>query len=167
MRTGSGPRRAPLLTREAVEREYARPRSFRLVFTNGVFDILHVGHVYCLEEARRLGDRLVVAVNSDASARRLKGEGRPLQNAEDRARVVAALRPVDAVTVFEEDTPLALIRALRPDVLVKGGDYRAREVVGATEVREAGGIVVTVPLRSGRSTSELLRRARRLPAPRR
>ncbi len=131
-----------------------------MVFTNGCFDLLHRGHVSLLERARALGDLLVVGLNSDASVRRLKGRGRPLVPEEDRAYVLASLRAVDAVTIFDEDTPLALIRALLPDVLVKGADYRPEEVVGAEVVRDAGGIVHLLSLEEGRSTSGLLERIR-------
>ena len=139
---------------------FGRPRDYRLVFSNGVFDLLHSGHVASLEAARALGDRLVVAVNSDASARRLKGPDRPLQAEADRARILAALRCVDAVTIFEEDTPAALIESLLPDVLVKGADYRAEEVAGAPAVLAAGGEVRLIDLEAGRSTTDLVRRIR-------
>ncbi len=150
---------APVLTREEAVRRFGGAGAETVVFTNGVFDLLHPGHVHCLERASALGDRLVVAVNGDSSARTVKGPGRPVQPAADRATVVACLRPVDAVTVFDEETPLELIRALVPDVLVKGDDYREEEVVGAGEVRAAGGRVELVPRLEGRSTSRLLRSA--------
>ncbi len=145
---------------ELVER--AGPgRSFRLVFTNGCFDLLHAGHVACLNEARALGDRLVVAVNTDASMRRLgKGPERPLVGEGSRALVVAALECVDFVTLFDEDTPRALVAAVLPDVLVKGGDYRADEVAGAGAVRGAGGRVAIVPLLPGHSTRALIAKVR-------
>jgi D-beta-D-heptose 7-phosphate kinase/D-beta-D-heptose 1-phosphate adenosyltransferase len=131
------------------------------VFTNGVFDLLHVGHVALLEAARAEGDALVVAVNSDASARRLgKGPDRPLVPAGERARLVAALAAVDCVVVFDDDTPLALIRRLKPDVLVKGADYARDAIVGADDVEGWGGRVVRVPLVAGRSTSALVDRLR-------
>jgi len=133
-----------------------RSRGHRIVFTNGCFDLVHVGHVSLLQRARRLGDRLIVAVNSDRSVRRLKGPGRPLVRAQDRAQVLAALSAVDAVVVFDEATPLRLIECLRPDVLVKGGDYTEHEVVGAPEVRSWGGRLELVPLVSGCSTSRLI-----------
>jgi rfaE bifunctional protein nucleotidyltransferase chain/domain len=139
---------------------FGRPRDFRLVFSNGVFDLLHSGHVASLEAARGLGDRLVVGVNSDASTRRLKGAGRPLQAESDRARIVAALRCVDAVTVFDDDTPAALIERLLPDVLVKGADYRVEEIAGAEAVLEAGGEVRLIDLEKGRSTTGLVRHIR-------
>lgn len=121
------------------------------VFTNGCFDLLHAGHVYSLEKARSLGDFLFLGLNSDASVRRLKGASRPFNKARDRALVLAALTAVDAVVVFGEDTPIKLIKALRPDVLVKGADYRNGTVVGA----EYAGRVALIPLLKGRSTTGL------------
>jgi rfaE bifunctional protein nucleotidyltransferase chain/domain len=150
---------AKILHRDSLLERFRRPRSERLVFTNGCFDILHRGHVEYLAAARGLGDRLVVGLNADASVRRLKGEGRPLNAEEDRALVLAALASVDAVTIFEEDTPLELIRALLPDLLVKGGDYSPAAVVGAEDVVGAGGRVVIIPFVPGRSTTALIRRA--------
>jgi len=123
----------------------------KAVFTNGCFDLLHAGHVYSLEKARSLGDFLFLGLNSDASVRRLKGPSRPLNKAGDRALVLAALAAVDAVVVFGEETPLKLIKALRPDILVKGADYRNGTVVGA----EFAGRVALVPLLKGRSTTNL------------
>ena len=132
-----------------------------LVFTNGVFDILHRGHVSYLAQARALGASLIVAVNADASVRRLgKGEDRPINRLEDRAAVVAALAAVDLVTWFDEDTPLALIRACQPDVLVKGGDWKPEAIVGADEVIARGGTVHSIPFRHERSTTDTLRRIR-------
>ena len=131
-----------------------------MVFTNGCFDILHRGHVEYLYAARELGDALVVGVNTDDSVRRLKGPSRPVVPLEDRLYVLAGLGCVDAVTPFAEDTPRELIAALLPDVLVKGGDYDADEVVGAREVRDAGGKVVILPFVEGRSTTGLIRRLR-------
>lgn len=142
---------------QLVER-FGRPRPFRLVFTNGCFDLLHRGHVEYLTAARALGDALIVGLNSDASVRRLKGPGRPLNTEADRAIVLAGLAAVDGVVVFDDDTPLALIRTLLPDVLVKGGDYVEDTVVGASEVRAAGGDVVIAPLVPGRSTTSLVHR---------
>lgn len=133
----------------------------RVVFTNGVFDLLHRGHVEYLAEARSLGERLIVGVNTDASARRLgKGGDRPINRLEDRLVVLAGLESVDLVVPFDQDTPLELIRLLEPDVLVKGGDYSEERVVGAPEVRARGGEVVIVPLREGHSTTGLLERIR-------
>jgi D-beta-D-heptose 7-phosphate kinase/D-beta-D-heptose 1-phosphate adenosyltransferase len=131
-----------------------------VVFTNGCFDLLHPGHVSYLDEARRLGDHLVVGVNTDASVQRLKGPGRPLVAQDDRALVVAALAAVDGVTLFDEDTPLALIEALKPDVLVKGGDYELDTIVGREAVESAGGEVRVIPFVAGHSTSELIQRIR-------
>lgn len=130
-----------------------------LVFTNGCFDILHIGHITLLEHARREGDRLVVAINSDASARALKGRGRPIVGERERSRILAALTAVDAVIVFEESTPLRLIEALRPDAIVKGGDYREETVVGAKEIWSWGGRVKIVPTVEGCSTTRLIAKA--------
>ena len=135
----------------------ARP----LVFTNGVFDILHRGHVSYLAQARALGASLVVAANSDASARRLgKGEDRPINRIEDRVAVLAALQAVDLVTWFDDDTPLALILACRPDVLVKGGDWKPEAIVGAPDVIAWGGAVHSIPFQFERSTTATLNRIR-------
>jgi len=133
-----------------------RSRGRRVVFTNGCFDLLHAGHVALLEQARTKGDLLVVAVNSDASVRRLKGPERPLTTEADRTRVLAALDAVGIVVVFDEDTPMGLIEAFRPDVLVKGGDYTEDRIVGAELVRSYGGRVETIPLVAGRSTTALI-----------
>jgi D-beta-D-heptose 7-phosphate kinase/D-beta-D-heptose 1-phosphate adenosyltransferase len=129
-----------------------------VVFTNGCFELLHRGHVEYLAQARALGDVLVVGLNSDASVRRLKGVGRPLAAEADRAAVVAALRCVDAVTVFDEDTPLELISTLLPDVLVKGGDHHLDDIVGREVVEEAGGEVRVLPFVVGYSTTKILDR---------
>lgn len=132
-----------------------------LVFTNGVFDILHRGHVTYLARAREMGAALLVALNSDASARRLgKGPDRPLNPLEDRLAVVAALASVDAVTWFDEDTPERLIAACRPEVLAKGGDWQADRIAGADTVRASGGRVVSIPFEHERSTSALVNRIR-------
>jgi D-glycero-beta-D-manno-heptose 1-phosphate adenylyltransferase len=130
----------------------------RLVFTNGVFDLLHRGHVEYLAEARALGDRLVVGVNSDASVRRLKGPSRPLVAAADRVAVLAALAAVDLAVIFEEDTPERLIEAVAPDVLVKGGDWPVERIVGRAFVEARGGRVLSIPVREGFSTSILAER---------
>lgn len=130
-----------------------------LVFTNGVFDLLHRGHATYLARARALGAALLVALNGDASVRRLgKGPGRPVNALDDRMALLAALEPVDAVTWFEEDTPAALIAAVRPDVLVKGGDWPVARIVGAAEVLARGGAVHSIPFEHQRSTTALLRR---------
>lgn len=130
----------------------------RLVFTNGVFDILHAGHVECLRAARRLGDLLIVGLNSDASVRRLgKGPNRPIHTLEDRATVVGAVRWVDGVVSFEDATPLSVIEALKPEIHVKGGDYDPESMPETPLVRSYGGEVVIMPLLPGRSTTETLR----------
>lgn len=149
-----------ILTRTEAIRRFGPDRDFRLAFTNGCFDLLHRGHAAYLAAAAKLGDRLVVGLNSDDSVRRLKGQGRPVLPAEDRAWLLASFRMVDAVTVFEEDTPLALIEALTPDVLVKGADYAKHEVVGREVVEREGGRVELVPLVGGRSTTRILERIR-------
>jgi D-beta-D-heptose 7-phosphate kinase/D-beta-D-heptose 1-phosphate adenosyltransferase len=144
---------------EVVERVAGwRNDDLRVGFTNGCFDLLHPGHVALLDEARAACDRLVVALNSDASVRRLKGEDRPIQGEDARAIVLASLAAVDAVVIFEDDTPLSLIEALRPDVLVKGADYTLDRVVGAKEVESWGGRVLLVELRDGHSTTGTLSR---------
>ncbi len=132
----------------------------RVVFTNGCFDILHPGHVTYLEEARRQGDCLVLGLNSDASIRRIKGPARPVNREADRARVLAALGCVDWVTIFDEDTPLSLIRAVAPDVLVKGADWAVEDIVGGPEVVAAGGRVVTIPLVDNCSTTGIIEKIR-------
>ncbi len=141
-------------------RAWRRAVPGRVVFTNGVFDLLHPGHVDLLLGARRLGEALIVGLNADASVRRLKGPGRPVRSEGERAYVLAALASVDAVVLFEEDTPLELIRALAPDVLVKGGDYTETTIVGATDVRARGGAVVVIPLTPGHSTTSTIERLR-------
>jgi rfaE bifunctional protein nucleotidyltransferase chain/domain len=140
----------------AVRRAQAAGR--RVVFTNGCFDLLHRGHTRYLEQARALGDLLIVAVNSDASVRRLKGAGRPLVPAAERAEVLAALASVDLVLIFDDLDPGRVIWAVRPDVLVKGGDWPVDQIVGADFVRSTGGKVRSLPYVQGASTSELIRR---------
>jgi D-beta-D-heptose 7-phosphate kinase/D-beta-D-heptose 1-phosphate adenosyltransferase len=144
---------------EGARRWRERQRG-RVVFTNGVFDLLHPGHVDVLLGARRTGDHLVVGLNSDASVRRLKGPERPVRNEAERAYVLAAFRMVDCVVVFEQDTPLELIRLLRPDVLVKGGDSSESTSVGAPDVRGWGGEVIVIPLTPGQSTTSIIRKLR-------
>ncbi len=148
------------MARDAVLefRRACRARGERVVFTNGCFDLLHAGHVRYLNAARGMGDRLVVGLNSDDSVRRLKGPTRPVTPQGERAEVLAAMAAVDAVVVFEEDTPLDLVRLLLPDVLVKGGDWTPETIVGRTEVEAAGGTVASLPLLEGRSTTGLLDR---------
>ena len=135
-----------------------RQQGLKIVFTNGCFDLLHRGHVEYLSKAADLGDVLVVGLNTDASVRRLKGEGRPVNNEEARALVLASLGVVDAVVLFDEDTPYELIQAVRPEVLVKGADYKPEEIVGYDIVTSYGGLVTTVPLVEGYSTTCLLSR---------
>lgn len=130
----------------------------KIVFTNGCFDLLHAGHIHSLRQAAALGDILIVGLNSDASTRRLKGASRPVNTETDRALLLAALVMVDAVVIFEEDTPLQLIQTIKPDVLVKGGDYTPESVVGADVVQQQGGRVEIIALVPGRSTTELARR---------
>lgn len=138
-----------------------RKQKKKVVFTNGCFDLLHVGHVNYLERSRRQGDALLVGVNTDASVRRLKGEGRPVQNEHDRAHILASLSFVDAVVLFDQDTPLNLIRAVKPAVLTKGADYRRkRDVVGWDVVEKHGGRVALIPLVADRSTTKLIKRAK-------
>jgi rfaE bifunctional protein nucleotidyltransferase chain/domain len=149
-----------ILSKDELLDERARLRAAgqRLVFTNGVFDILHVGHVRYLEQARALGDALVVAINSDASVRELKGAGRPLIDEDERAEILAALRAVSYVSVFDDVSPRSLIAELLPDVLVKGGDYALDEIHGREEVEAGGGRVVSLPFVEGVSSSDLIER---------
>jgi rfaE bifunctional protein nucleotidyltransferase chain/domain len=140
------------------ERERLRREGKRVVFTNGCFDLLHPGHVQYLGQARSLGDVLIVAINSDASVRALKGEGRPILNQQERALVIAALAAVDYVTIFDEETPQSLIARLLPDVLVKGGDWPVEQIVGRREVEAAGGQVLSLPYLEGSSTTDIIER---------
>jgi D-beta-D-heptose 7-phosphate kinase/D-beta-D-heptose 1-phosphate adenosyltransferase len=130
----------------------------RIVFTNGCFDILHVGHITLLEQCREFGDKVIIGLNSDASVRQLKGPTRPLVSESERARVLAALGATDAVIIFDQPTPLELIQAVRPDVLVKGGDYSASTIVGADDVVTWGGRVEIVPTVNGASTTNTIRK---------
>jgi rfaE bifunctional protein nucleotidyltransferase chain/domain len=134
----------------------------RVVFTNGCFDLLHPGHICYLRAARELGDALIIGLNDDDSIRRLKGPSRPINPLDDRACMLAALKPVDMVVPFSEDTPLNLISALMPDVLVKGGDYTPEQIVGSDVVRENGGEVVVIPFKDGHSTTNLIARIREM-----
>jgi rfaE bifunctional protein nucleotidyltransferase chain/domain len=156
------------MTKKALSREELlsvrkglRAEGKTLVFTNGIFDLLHVGHVRYLTEARALGDALVVAINSDRAARELKGEGRPIVSEDERAEILAALRPVTYVTIFDDVSPRALIAALLPDVLVKGGDYGLDEIHGREEVEAAGGRVLSLPFIDGASTSGIIERLKK------
>jgi len=134
----------------------------KVVFTNGCFDILHIGHVDYLEKARELGDKLVLGLNTDASVSRIKGPQRPIVNEESRSRVIAALGFVDAVTFFDEETPKELIESVKPDILVKGNDYLAENIVGADFVLKNGGEVKTIPLVEGFSTSNIVNKIKTL-----
>lgn len=156
MRTGKSKRISQAELARVARRMERRGR--RLVFTNGCFDLLHAGHVHLLKRARRLGDALVVAVNSDRSLRRLKGKGRPLVKETERIEVLAALEMVDYVVVFSGATPAALIRGVRPHVLVKGGDWKKSQIVGRETVEANGGVVRVIPLRKGLSSSGLIQR---------
>ncbi len=140
--------------------EVLRKAGKRVVFTNGCFDLLHIGHERCLQMASQQGDCLVVAVNSDSSVRQIKGPGRPMVPEDQRAEEVAALGCVDWVTVFDEPDPLVLIKLLKPDVLVKGADWPEKEIIGAPEVKAVGGKVVRIPLVPGISTSDILKKVR-------
>ncbi len=150
------------MTHEDLLRERQRLRAAGqvVVFTNGVFDLLHVGHVRYLAQARALGDALIVAINSDSAVRELKGNDRPIIDQDERAEVLAALRDVTYVTIFEEVSPRVLIKELLPDVLVKGGDYGLDEIHGREEVEAGGGRVISLPFVEGESTSALIQRLR-------
>ena len=152
----------PTLSREdaVAFAEAQRAAGHRIVFTNGVFDLLHPGHVRYLQQARTLGDVLIVAINADRSVRANKGPARPITPEQERAEILGALECVDAVTIFDEETPFEIIRALQPDVLVKGGDYKPEEVVGRDILEESGGKVELVPLKEGFSTSAIVDRIR-------
>jgi len=147
-----------ILSLEQMHRERERLRSsgLPLVFTNGVFDLIHIGHIRYLTKARAFGDRLVVAINSDRSVRRLKGESRPIFNERERAEILAALRMVDYVTIFDDVSPRTLIAELLPDVLVKGGDYGIDAIHGREEVEAAGGSVISLPFIDGASTTSII-----------
>ncbi|MGK2963473.1 MAG: D-glycero-beta-D-manno-heptose 1-phosphate adenylyltransferase [Gemmatimonadaceae bacterium] len=135
---------------------WRRAQPGRVVFTNGVFDLIHPGHIDVLSAARARGDSLLVGLNTDASVQRLKGPGRPVRTESERAYVLAALEMVDAVVLFDDDTPLNLVVALEPDVIVKGGDYTVDTIVGAREVMARGGEVVVIPLTPGQSTTSII-----------
>ena len=154
------PKLAPDVATLAARLAPLRARGGRIVFTNGCFDLLHPGHVRYLAAARALGDALVLGLNGDASVTRLKGPERPILRCLERAEVLAGLSAIDHLIVFDEDTPRALIAALRPDVLVKGADWAAEDIAGADEVRAAGGRVERIDLVPGVSTTELIRRLR-------
>jgi rfaE bifunctional protein nucleotidyltransferase chain/domain len=151
-------------TLEALQHEILRQRlrGAKIAFTNGCFDILHRGHIDTLTKAASFGDILIVGVNSDASTKRLKGPERPVNNEADRSYLLASLEVVDATIVFQEDTPLELIKALKPDILIKGGDYTLDKIVGAQEVLDWGGAVQIVPYEQGYSTTGLIQKIQRL-----
>ncbi len=134
----------------------------KIVFTNGCFDILHVGHIRYLEQARSLGDRLVIGLNADASVRKLKGASRPVNSQKDRAAVLSALECIDHIVIFSEETPEKLICAVRPDFLVKGGDWKKKDIVGSAFVESCGGKVLSLPFVKGFSTTKLLEKIQRL-----
>ncbi|MBX7230741.1 MAG: D-glycero-beta-D-manno-heptose 1-phosphate adenylyltransferase [Bdellovibrionales bacterium] len=141
-----------------VKAKDIRKNRKHLVFTNGCFDILHVGHVRYLQQARQLGDLLMVGLNSDSSVKKLKGESRPVQCEEDRAEILSALQCVDFVILFDEETPLSLIQQIQPDILVKGGDWSVEKIVGSNFVLSRGGQVQSLPFHPGRSTSLILKK---------
>jgi D-beta-D-heptose 7-phosphate kinase/D-beta-D-heptose 1-phosphate adenosyltransferase len=141
-----------------AKRQQAQSQNQRVVFTNGCFDLLHPGHISYLHQARQLGDLLIVALNSDVSVRRLKGDNRPILNQQERAIILAALTMVDYVTCFDEDTPHQLIVTLQPDVLVKGGDWALDQIVGRQEVEATGGQVFALPYVAGASTTDIVNR---------
>ncbi len=146
---------------EHFAQEWHHKEGGSIVFTNGCFDVLHRGHVQYLEAAKKLGVLLLVGINSDRSVQRLKGEGRPLINQEDRAYLLSRLKPVDVVCIFDEDTPEELIRRVKPDILVKGGDYALDEIVGRDLVESYGGLVRTIPYVKGYSTTAFIGRIKK------
>ena len=139
---------------QEIEKE--KKQGKRIVFTNGCFDIIHVGHVTYLTKAKELGDILVIGLNSDSSVKKLKGPSRPINNQKDRELVLAALRFVDYILIFEEETPLNLIKSLSPDIIVKGGDYKEEEVVGGKYIINKGGKVIIIPFVEGKSTTNII-----------
>lgn len=149
-----------IFSREGIMQEAIRLRlkSKTIAFTNGVFDILHEGHIAVLAEAASFADVLIVGINSDASVKKLKGEGRPVNGEDSRALIIASLIMVDAVVIFNEETPIEIIKIIQPDVLVKGGDYSLETIVGAQEVLDNGGKVEIIPLREGFSTTNIINR---------
>lgn len=151
-------KKTKIFTLETLKKqiEYLKQAGEKIVFTNGCFDIIHSGHIHTLSEAKALGTKLIVAINSDASVKRLKGEKRPILSENERALIIAALSFVDFVVLFEEDTPFNLIKNLQPNVLVKGGDYKINEIVGADIVLENGGSVEMIPFLTGFSTTNTI-----------
>lgn len=161
-------KRADLIPQKIFSKEHLLQRvanwrlmGKKIVFTNGVFDILHQGHIYSLSEAAKEGDYLIIGLNADVSVKRLKGESRPMNNEQSRALVLASLVMVDAVITFEEDTPLELIKSIMPDVLVKGGDYTVDQIAGAKEVIANGGRVVINPILEGFSTTAIIAQSKK------
>jgi D-beta-D-heptose 7-phosphate kinase/D-beta-D-heptose 1-phosphate adenosyltransferase len=153
-----------IIDREGIKRKTAQWRALgkTFAFTNGCFDILHQGHIFSLSQAAKEADYLIVGLNSDASTMRLKGDNRPINDQQSRAIMLASLFIVDAVVIFDEDTPLELIKTVNPDVLVKGGDYTIEQVVGAKEVQAAGGKVIINPIMPGFSTTGLIEKIHKL-----
>lgn len=153
-----------LLSFEALVRKirHLKRQGKKIAFTNGCFDLLHVGHLETFERIKRHADCLIVAVNSDSSVRRIKGRNRPLVPARERARLVASLKPVDYVTIFSEETPRRVIRSLRPDLLAKGADWKGKKIAGQQEVESWGGRFLLMPYRKNRSSTRLLRQLRQL-----
>lgn len=137
-----------------------RESNQKIVFTNGCFDLLHIGHIYYLEEAKKLGDVLIVGVNTDASVKTLKGPSRPIQNENDRCEILAALKAVDHTILFSEDTPLNLIKKIRPHVLVKGGDWKPEQIVGSEFVLNSGGTVRSLNFVDGKSTTSIIEKSK-------
>ena len=154
-----GPRVLTLSDLKAVVGGY-RKENKKIVFTNGCFDLLHIGHVTYLEEAKKLADVLIVGVNSDSSVSKLKGPSRPLQNENDRSQILAALKAVDHTVIFSEETPLELIKAVKPDVLVKGGDWKIEQIVGSDFVLSYGGVVKSLNFVAGKSTTALIEKSK-------
>lgn len=153
-----------LTLEQAVEfRKKARENGKKVVFTNGCFDIIHRGHIEYLSQAAKLGDVLIVGINTDASVRRIKEKGRPIICEEDRAVIIASLRYVDAVCLFDVDTPSELIKSVRPDVLVKGSEYSIEEIVGHEQVLADGGKVISIPMVPGKSSTDLIKKIKELP----
>ncbi len=163
MKSASGKVKSITSLREVLRS--LRRKKKRIVFTNGCFDLLHYGHLQYLKKAKMSGDILAVGLNSDSSLRKLKGAGRPLVPEKERAEILAALEFVDYVIIFSEETPANLIHQVKPDILVKGGDYSLDEIVGRDFVQSYGGKVVTIPLVKGKSTTDLIRRTKKLASP--
>ena len=149
-----------IIESENIKKELSglKKKSKKIVFTNGCFDIIHAGHISYLNEAKALGDILIVGLNSDESVRRLKGADRPVVNERDRAYVLANLKPVDYVVMFDEDTPYELIKKIKPDVLVKGADYKGKSIAGSDIVKSSGGETVLINFIEGKSTSEIIKK---------